>query len=53
MADDRMRITVNFRSKDKDLYDYALKKSEIIGASAYIKTLIKEDMDKDKGTSQN
>ena len=40
MGDGRIRLTINFREKDRKLYDYVMKKSEIIGASAFIKTLI-------------
>lgn len=48
MVDGRTRITINFREKDKELYDYVIKKSEIIGSSAFIKTLIKDAMEKEE-----
>ena len=40
MSDNRIRLTINFREKDRELYEYVIKKSEIIGSSAFIKTLI-------------
>ena len=38
--DGRLRLTINFRECDRELYEYLKKKSMIIGYSAYIKTLI-------------
>lgn len=48
-SDGRLRITINFRDKDKELYEYILKKGEITGTSAAIKILIKEAKDKEEG----
>lgn len=48
MVNGRTRLTINFREKDKELYDYVIKKSEIVGASAFIKTLIKNAMEKEE-----
>lgn len=44
--DNRLRLTINFREKDRELYNYIMKNSEIIGASAFIKILVKNDMEK-------
>ena len=30
MADNRIRLTINFREKDRELYEYVIKNSEII-----------------------
>ena len=48
MADTRLRLTINFREKDRELYEYVMKKSEIVGASAFIKTLIAESKAKEE-----
>lgn len=42
MVDDnkRLRITVNFREKDKELYDWVLKKGDLIGVSSAIKVML-------------
>lgn len=48
MGDGRLRLTINFREKDRELYDYVMKKSEIIGASAFIKTLIAKAKDEEE-----
>lgn len=42
MPDKRMRITINFREneEDKELFEYVLKKSKIMSASAFLKILI-------------
>lgn len=44
MSDKRMRITINFREneEDKELFEYVLKKSKIMSASAFLKILITE-----------
>lgn len=46
-SDERLRITINFRDKERDLYDYIVSKGDIIGVSAAIKLLIKEAMEKE------
>ena len=48
MGDGRIRLTINFREKDRELYEYVMKKSEIIGASAFIKTLIAKAKDEEE-----
>ena len=45
MADNRKRITVNFRENneiDDDLYNYIIEKSKVIGVSNAIKQIISE-----------
>lgn len=37
-----MRITVNFRDKDKELQDWIIKKGEVIGVSNAIKLILDE-----------
>ena len=37
-----MRITVNFRDKDKELQEWVLKKGEVIGISNAIKMILDE-----------
>ncbi|WFD09032.1 hypothetical protein [Tepidibacter hydrothermalis] len=45
-----VRIQVSFKENVDDLrlYNYVKEKGEIIGVSAYIKLLIKKDMEEDK-----
>lgn len=38
----RLRITVNFRDKDKELYDWVLTKGDLIGVSSAIKVMLAE-----------
>lgn len=44
MADKRMIISVTFREKDRALYDFVIKKGDVIGNSNYIKSLIDKAM---------
>lgn len=38
----KMRITVNFRDKDKELQDWIIQKGEVIGVSNAIKMILDE-----------
>ena len=40
----RMIISVTFREKDKALYEFVLKKGDVIGNANYIKSLIDKAM---------
>ncbi|WP_195954469.1 hypothetical protein [Clostridium tertium] len=52
MADNRKRITVNFRENNKtddDLYKYIIEKSKVIGVSNAIKQIISEYKEQEEG----
>ena len=45
-----IKVTLSFKENsinDVTLYDFLEKKSETIGKSAYVKSLLKEQMDKE------
>ena len=46
-------ISVNFREKDKELFEFVVKKGSIIGNSNYIKQLIYEEMQREKASKKN
>jgi hypothetical protein len=51
-----IKITLSFKESnehDKVLYDFLESKSEIIGKSAYIKSILKEKMDLEKEEKNN
>ena len=48
MAKVRLQISFKENVNDLEIYNYILEKSEIIGISAYIKSLVKSEMEKEK-----
>lgn len=45
-------VSVNFREKDKELFEFVIKKGAIIGNSNYIKQLIYEEMQREKASKK-
>lgn len=45
-------VSVNFREKDKELFEFVIKKGSIIGNSNYIKQLIYEEMQREKASKK-
>ena len=52
MEDKRMRITVNFRDKDKALHEWIIKKGEVIGVSNAIKLILDEAKKREESGSK-
>lgn len=46
-------VSVNFREKDRELFEFVIKKGSIIGNSNYIKQLIYEEMQREKASKKN
>lgn len=49
-----IRVTISFKedTTDIELYNYLQEKAEIIGTSAYIKTLLKESLNKEENSKK-
>lgn len=52
MDNRRMRLTVNFRDKDRELYEWIIAKGEIIGVSNAIKLIINQAKEKEESGSK-
>lgn len=50
MAKVRLQISFKENVNDLEIYNYILEKSETIGISSYIKSLVKSEMEKEKET---
>ena len=48
----RTRLTVNFRDKDKELYDWIVSKGAVIGVSNAIKLIINQAKEKEESGSK-
>lgn len=52
MGKKRNIISVNFRDKDQLLYNFLIKKGDVIGNSNYIKQLLYNEMEREKAAKK-